>query len=822
MTDVQLSISLDAKQARRAAQEFRTDYKALAEQLQKPLGQASVLKKVQVDALAANSAAKSLNGTASLQQAAMAALANQQAKVSATSRQLAAEQRQLRTDATQATQAVAQQARVASARTVIANRIGAGVGGAIGTYAGVQSVAAIARTADAYNLMNARLKLATSSQEEFNTAQAELARIATATQSPLASLYTLYGRISRPLKEAGRSQADIIKLTEAVATAFRVSGASAQEAENGVIQFAQALGTGALRGDEFNSVAEQAPRLMQALAAGIGVPVGALKEMAAQGLLTADVVTNALTSQLETLQTEAASLPETVGGAMTALSDAITGAVGKTDLQPLIDSLNNLRKQVEDPATAEGIGLLTSAIVRLGSVALGAVSDFGMLGNQIAVWAAQLSGSITRVDEIDNEIKAIEKTLTGWSVGDILVDLLYSDDDLRAKLETLKRERTQLIEQQAGMTAELKAHSAAANAAAEEARQRDIDSRTKYVGELKALQDQQVKDAEATIKSLQATEKKALADSKKIKEERLDIERKYSQTIAQLNGGGGTVDPSYANANALKVGAKDALRQGDFEGAKQQAEAARQMLLDLQAAGENTYGLAGFAKELQTIELAANDLEQSEADAKLLVIATNIAMLMAQADELKDLKVIPTMDDAAVGELTAKMQGLAAQLGQTLTIPVQMVPYTLAEPTEMNAMALQGGDPVSYPGFATGGFIQGPGSGTSDSILARLSNGEFVMRAAAVRHYGPELLQQLNAQRVPKFASGGDFIGNSLVPGAPSMSPALSAAANRDEKSLGTVNLTIDGQRLPPLKADRESFQEALAIARLKFGRVGG
>uniref|UniRef100_UPI0032B2B391 tape measure protein n=1 Tax=uncultured Stutzerimonas sp. TaxID=2901168 RepID=UPI0032B2B391 len=166
------------------------------------------------------------------------------------------------------------------------------------------AIRGIANATDNYSLMNARLKLATSSQQEFNTAQTELRRIAVATQSPLETLATLYQRVSRPLKEAGRSQADILKVTEAVATSFRVSGASAQESEAGVLQFAQALGAGALRGDEFNSVAEQAPRLMQALADSLGVPTTALRAMAEQGLLTADVVTTALVEQLGVLRAE--------------------------------------------------------------------------------------------------------------------------------------------------------------------------------------------------------------------------------------------------------------------------------------------------------------------------------------------------------------------------------------------------------------------------------------------------------------------------------------------------------------------------------------
>lgn len=817
MTDVRISISVDAEQARRSTQGFRSVFKSLIEQLKSPMGQASALRQIEGETQLATQAARSLEGAATRQQSAMSSLAAQQLKASSALRQLSAEQRQLRNEAAQTTSAVSRQAQISGARRAVADRVSSGIGATIATYVGVQSIAAIARAADAYNLMNARLRLATKSQDEYNTAQTELARIATSTQSPLASLYTLYGRISSPLKEAGRSQADIIKLTESVATAFRVSGASAQEAENGVIQFAQALGAGALRGDEFNSVAEQAPRLMQALAAGIGVPVAALKDMAAQGLLTADIVTDALTSQLEVLKAEASSLPQTVGGAMTALSDSINSAIGKTDLQPLVDSLNALRHQVEDPATAEGVGLVTSAIVRLGSVAVGAVSDLGSLGNQIAVWVAQASGNITRLDEIDNEIKAIEKTLNGWSVGDVLVDALYSDDELRAKLTTLQKERTQLVEQQSGMNAQMKALADSAHAAAEEARQREVNAQTQYLGKLKSLQEQLLKDSETALKAQQTAEKKALVESKKVKDERLAIEQKYARTTTQLSAPATGQDPSYSNASTLKIQAKDALRRGDFETAQRQAEAARQMLIDLQSAGQNTYGFGGFAKELQDIELAANDLEKSEADRKVATIAMNIAVLKSQADELKDVKVSPTMDEAAANDLISKMQKLAASLSQTLTIPVRMVPYTVEPTDEMNAVAPQA-PAVNFPGYAEGGMILGPGSGTTDSILARLSNGEFVMRAAAVQHYGPGLLQQINSLRLPKFANGGVVGGSQLVPDIPAASRVLSAVAGNEPKSLGTVHLSIDGNRLPPLKAEGDSFAEVVRMARIKLG----
>jgi tape measure domain-containing protein len=270
-------------------------------------------------------------------------------------------------------------------------------------------IRSISNTSDAYNLMNARLKLATETQEEFNKAQVELQRIATDTQSPVESLVTLYSRIARPLREVGRSQEDILKVTEAVATSFRISGASAQEAENGVIQFAQALGSGALRGDEFNSVAEQAPRLMQALADSIGVPIGALKDMAAEGRLTASIVTDALVGSLDQLRAEAATLPDTVGGAMTQLTDKVNSAIGKADITPLTEAINNLGETLTDPAVIEGLTNITAGMITLAGWTATVASEFSTFAKNVGETATAFNAPSS---ELVQELETLEKTLS--------------------------------------------------------------------------------------------------------------------------------------------------------------------------------------------------------------------------------------------------------------------------------------------------------------------------------------------------------------------------------------------------------------------------
>lgn len=654
------------------------------------------------------------------------------------------------------------------------------------------AVRGIANAADSYNLMNARLKLATESQEEFNTAQTELRRIAASTQAPLESLATLYQRISRPLREAGRSQKDILAVTEAVATSFRVSGASAQEAENGVIQFAQALGAGALRGDEFNSVAEQAPRLMQALADSLGVPIGALKEMAAQGLLTADVVTSALVEQLGVLRTEAESLPETVGGAMTALSDRWSEAIGQANVQPLIDAIKSLGDTLSDPVVVDNLVALASALATLAGTAVDGASEFVDLGKRIGYVAANAAGMVTELDKIDQQIADIDRSLSGTGLNTTLAGMWFSEDELRAKREALVAFRAAIIEQQTGMTAELQAASRAAADAADAEREQEIKARNTYIAELKTQQDRMVKAAEQAGKDLVAAEKKANSELEKVRAKRLDIENRYQDAIAGMNAGG---EASYGAAQALKVGARQALRAGDVEGAQAQAQAALKMLQDLAAAGENTYGFAGFIGELRDIELAANDIEQSRAEQKIADIKQEMLNLKSAAAELEDMPVSVKMDDAALQAVQAQLDKLASK---EIIIKVG-AQYDFSQPYTLQ-------DPGPAPQkFASGGLIRGPGTGTSDSIPALLSNGEYVIRAAAVRKLGKNALDLLNRGiPIPRFADGG-MVGTV-------------ASLDTSPRNLGSLDINLGGDVFQVFADSGQA--DGIRLAAKKFGRT--
>lgn len=189
----------------------------------------------------------------------------------------------------------------------------------------------IVQIADAWNMMSARLKLATAGQREYTVAQKELFAIAQRIGVPIQETATLYGKLQQAVRMLGGEQKDALTITESISQALRISGASATEAQSSLLQFGQALSAGVLRGEEFNSVVENSPRLAKALADGLNVPIGRLRKLAEEGRLTADVVVNALMSQKDKLAAEYAQLPVTVSQSFTRLSNAFGQWISRLD-----------------------------------------------------------------------------------------------------------------------------------------------------------------------------------------------------------------------------------------------------------------------------------------------------------------------------------------------------------------------------------------------------------------------------------------------------------------------------------------------------------
>lgn len=189
----------------------------------------------------------------------------------------------------------------------------------------------IVQIADEWNSVNARLKQASSSADDFAASQRQLMEISQRTGTAFSDNANLFSRAAASMREYGYSSDEVLKITEAVSTGLKLSGANTQEASSVITQFSQALAQGVLRGEEFNAVNEAGDRVIRALAAGMGVARKDLKSMADQGQLTIDKVVPALVGQLDNLQDEFKSLPQTVSGSLQKVTNSFMQWVGGID-----------------------------------------------------------------------------------------------------------------------------------------------------------------------------------------------------------------------------------------------------------------------------------------------------------------------------------------------------------------------------------------------------------------------------------------------------------------------------------------------------------
>lgn len=193
------------------------------------------------------------------------------------------------------------------------------------------SLSSIIGTADAYKLLDARLKLVTKSEEERVALNHRLFEVANETRQSVEGVASLYSRVARNATQLGASQEQVVRMTKAVSQSMLISGASTMEAQSAILQLGQAMASGVLRGDELRSVMENAPRLAEAISKGMGVTIGELRKMGAEGKLTAKQVMDAILAQEKVIEAEAKKIPMTVGQALTVVQNKFMQYVGRAD-----------------------------------------------------------------------------------------------------------------------------------------------------------------------------------------------------------------------------------------------------------------------------------------------------------------------------------------------------------------------------------------------------------------------------------------------------------------------------------------------------------
>ncbi|MFP7606787.1 tape measure protein [Serratia quinivorans] len=265
------------------------------------------------------------------------------------------------------------------------------------------SVQQVAQYANAWVDVSNKLVNAVRPSEQLADVTQRVFDISQNTRSGIEATAALYGRLERATRSAGTSTADLAKLTSTINKGLVVSGASAAEASSTMIQLSQALASGVLRGEEFNSISENGSRLAVALADSLGVTQGELRAMAAQGKLTTDVVVKGLLTQGDAIAKEFGNTIQTMGQAFQVAGNNITKFVGESTsvqsgLKVFNDTVISLSENID---IAAGVITVFAAVLGgryAGALALATqakVSDMLAAKAQSAAISASASAAAT-------------------------------------------------------------------------------------------------------------------------------------------------------------------------------------------------------------------------------------------------------------------------------------------------------------------------------------------------------------------------------------------------------------------------------------------
>lgn len=489
--------------------------------------------------------------------------------------------------------------------------------------------------ADAVVTMEDRLQAATQSQDEYDRSLARLEETSKRVRIPLAATSELFLNAVRPLRDMGFSAAMTADMVAALSAGLVTSNVKGQQAEAVINQLSQGLQTGTIRGDAFNAMLRNAPTLIDALTKSLGVSRAELIRMANAGELTTDKFVTALSQQADGLLTLADNMRSTVGDARGTNTDSINKVIGAIDNLTgasdfAIKRLDQLSGALDKAAKGDGSGLADFFSDRL---------QFTGLFSGFSLW---IKGFKALSDSAEESTETV----------------ISAEEDAASRSRELEEQSL-----------------AAKRAYAAEFNQISAELAVKFKNAL----DDQV-----------AAQRKANSELGKARNAQLETEKRYRDALEKLSAG--TAGPaSYNNAQTLQVAARNALRNGDIEGAKRNAQAALKMLTDLAEAGENTYGFAGMIQGLQAIEQEADKINVDKAEQSFEAAREKTREWKKELEELKNFSITPNISDEALAKEADKLRKWAQQIG----LDVSLAPRVL--PSDAPSSALSAGLGATQP-----------------------------------------------------------------------------------------------------------------------------
>ncbi|MFX5529940.1 tape measure protein, partial [Acinetobacter baumannii] len=240
-----------------------------------------------------------------------------------------------------------------------------------GYMAGLVTIGTTINKMDLYTSINNKLKLVTNNQEELNRAMEDTFEIAQRSASSWGAVNDVYSKYMSNAKTLNLTQEQTAKLTEITSKAVAISGSSAESAAAALFQYGQSLDGNILRAEEFNSLVDGAGGLLNAMAKGLGVTRGELRQMMLDGKLTGEVITKALLKAGDSVEELYGKTDKTIGQSLEMLGNSITKFIGEAGkgsgaAQSLSGSIQTLASNLDliaDGALVVGIGYITRAIL---------------------------------------------------------------------------------------------------------------------------------------------------------------------------------------------------------------------------------------------------------------------------------------------------------------------------------------------------------------------------------------------------------------------------------------------------------------------------
>lgn len=337
------------------------------------------------------------------------------------------------------------------------------------------SVQQVASYSDAWTELNNKV----SNSIRVGETQAEVMQrifdVSQATQSSLNGTAVLYSRLERGTREYNTSAEDLVRLTTIINQGFAVSGATAQEAENAIIQLSQGIAAGVLRGEEFNSVSEQGSRLMIALADSLGVGIGQLRKMAAEGKLTTDVVVNGLLSQGDVIGKEFEKTTVSIAKGLLVAGNNITKFFGESSTVKSFsvafrDSVISVSENLDQlgKILAVVVAVVGSRYVGAMTMAAAATAKQVLANRQLVI--AERDSTATAALQAQGQLRAAEaakiRALEEVKLAQMMKSTAISATQAAAAEAALSAARTNAATAAGRYNAAIEANAAAQNAAA--------------------------------------------------------------------------------------------------------------------------------------------------------------------------------------------------------------------------------------------------------------------------------------------------------------------------------------------------------------------